>query len=181
MPRLDHTQVHRDDLPALVTARNAAESVQKHIVGSRKEISPAVRADVLTNVARLLSAVYTLGAKIRDGREFLDKHGPDGVSREKAELEMQLLGASVPEIREIKAAMKRLDERAARSADVARAVATLRARMISAGSELNALDARLGAVLGTEALGFEIQAYQQSVDLALDDFQRTWGEVDRLE
>ena len=181
LPRLDHTRVHREDLPALVTARKAAESVRKHVVESRKDISAEVRADVLTNVSRLLEAVYNLGIKIREGRDFLEKHGPDGLSREKAELEMQLLGASVDEIREIQGAMKRLDERAARSADVEKGVKTLRARMIAAGSELQELDARLGAVLGTEDLEHELRAYQQSAELALDAFQQTWLELDRLE
>lgn len=181
MPRLDPSSVHREDLPALVRARNAAASVQKHILASPKDLSLEVREDVLHNVSRLLGAIYTLGTRLKEGRQFLETHSADGLSREKAELEMQLVGASVDEIREIKGAMTRLDERAARSGEVASVVDTLRARMVSAGDEIQALDTRLGTVLGTEDLEHELRAYQQSAELALDAFQRTWVELGPLD
>jgi len=181
LPKLDPKLFHRDDLPALVKARRAAESVRARVVSSKKRISAEVRADVMSKVARLLGAIYSLGERVLEGREFLEKHGPDGLAREKADLEMQLVGASVAEIREIKAAMGRLDERASHSTQVVDAMDKLRARMISAGAELQALDARLGAVLGTEELEHELRAYQQSAELALDAFQETWIELGPLD
>ncbi len=181
LPKLDPSKMHRDDLPALVKAKKAAESVQKRVLGSKKAISAEVRADVMSQVAKLLGAIYALGEKIQEGKEFLDKHGSDGIAREKAEFEMQLVGASVAQIRELKSAMARLDERAAHSGEVSDALDKLQARMISAGAELQALDARMGAVLGTEELEHELRAYQQSAELALDAFQKTWTELGRLD
>ena len=181
LPKLDMSRVHRDDLPALVKARRAAESIRKHVDTSNKRVSAEVRADVMSKVARLLGAIYGLGERVLEGRDFLDKHGPDGLAREKADLELELMGASVVQIREIKAAMSRLDERASHSDKVVGAMEQLRARMISAGAELQALDARLGAVLGTEELEHELRAYQQSAELALDAFQQTWIELGPLD
>jgi hypothetical protein len=53
--------------------------------------------------------------------------------------------------------------------------------MVSAGDEIQALDTRLGTVLGTEDLEHELRAYQQSAELALDAFQRTWVELGPLD
>jgi hypothetical protein len=181
LPKLDVAKVHRADLPALVKARKAAESVRKQVLSSDKQISAEVRADVMSKVSLLLEAIYALGERVLQGREFLEKHGPDGLAREKAELEMELIGASVVQIREVKSAMDRLEERAAHSGEVIEALDKLKARMISAGAELQALDARLGSVLGTEILEHELSAYQQSADLALDAFQQTWTELGRLD
>lgn len=176
LPKIDVRAVHREDLPAVVTVRRAAEGCRKALERADSRVSAEVRLEVMEQVGALFGSHLEIATRLMEARAYSHQHGVDEVARQKAELEMQLVGASVAEIKELKAAMVAVDQRASHTGAIDEAAARLRARLVAAGTELEAVQERLGSHLGSEELEHELRAYQRSADLALEAFTSTWSE-----
>lgn len=142
---------------------------------------PAVaRRDVEERVCDLLAHIYDIGVHLADARAFTAANSTDAIAKEKAEVELALVGASAAEIRPLKATMTRLDGRRSLAQRVEADARTLAVRLQSAGSELEDLHARLSATAEPDALLHELRAYERSARLALEAFATTEAEMDRL-
>lgn len=175
LPDLDTATVHPSDLPAMIKVRNAAR--QCHALLEKANLGDGATRDAGRELVGWVIRIYAIGPRLKQARGFLVRHATDTVALERAELELELVGSSPERIRELKAAMKALDERARHSKTVAAEVDRLSARLISAAAELEALHARLGSALGSDDLVHEMRAWHKATELALDAFAKTVGEI----
>lgn len=177
LPALDPSKTHRVDLPVLVKARRAAEGCVAALSRTQEGVGPAVLRDVGEHLAGLLGHVYAMGERLAEGRRFLEAHDPDRLARERSELELELVGAQAGQIQDLKRAMASLERRAGHVGKVAQEVDQLASRLGAAVAELQELEARLAAELGSEELLYELRAYQQAAELALEAYNQTWREL----
>lgn len=178
LPTLPTSRVHRDDLPALVAARKAAEGCVASVGARRGDVADGVVADVAGKVAALLGHVYAMGERAAEARAYLDAHAPERLARERTDLEMELVGASADQIVQLKRTLASLERRAASVGKVDGELARLKGRMGAAVAELKELEARVGAELGADDLMHELAAHQQAAELALQAFGETWKELE---
>lgn len=175
LPELDTTRVDPADLPAMIKARNAARRCHERIV--RADVAVVATRDAGRELVGWVTRIYAMGPALREARAFVVVHAPDKVARERAELELELIGGTPERARELAAAMKALDRRSQHAQVVRAEVDRLAARLVTAVAELEAFDARLGAALGSAELVHEARAWQQSATLAIEAFAATVGEV----
>lgn len=176
LPELDTAATDPADLPALVRARNAARGCDALM--RKADLGELATQDAARELVGLVGRIYAMGPALKQARAFVEQHSPDRVARERADLELDLVGSSAARIREIKAAINALDERSRHAGTVQLEVDRLSARLVSAAAELEALHARLGSQLGSADLVHEVRAWHQSAELAMDAFAKTVGELE---
>lgn len=178
LPRLPVSEVHAADRPALQRAQTAAEAAHRAFSGPA--VPDAAVADLSEQLGKLLDAVHRLAKELGRVRGFLVAHAPDKLARERTDLEMRRLGASASEILALRTASEALAERARLAEQATADVATLSARLIAAGQELEAFRARVEARTDSEQLGHELAAYRESALRALEAYDRTRRELEAL-
>lgn len=179
LPELDTQAVDPIDLPALIKARNAARRC--HELVKKADLGSGPTRDTARELTGWVERVYAMGPALKEARVFVAQHAPDRVARERADLELDLVGSTPAQIRSLKAAMAALDERAVHAGTVQTEIDRLSSRLVAAAHELEALHARLGATLGSGELVHELRAWHQSATLAVDAFVQTVGELDQGE
>ena len=175
LPTLDTASIDPIDLPRVIRVRNAARSCHQHI--RKAKLAESATLDAGRELVGWIASLYSVGARLREGRAFVLEHGPDKVARLKAEVELELLEASFDQIPQMKRQLKALDEHAGHTASVRDEVAQLQRRLETAAVELEALSARLGTEIGTLEFVHELRAWHSSTDLALEAFSDTVGEL----
>lgn len=176
LPELDTTAADPADLPALVRARNAARQCDALL--RKADLGSVATLDAGRELAGLVGRVYAMGPALKGARAFVQAHSPDRVARERADLELEMIGSSPAQIREMKQAIAALDERTTHAGSVQQEIDRLSARLVAAAAELEALHARLGASLGSPDLVHEVRAWHQSASLAMNAFIETVGELE---
>ena len=174
LPVLDTATVDPLDLPAAIRARNAARACRERLL--RAGLSPLVTRDAGGELVGFVERVYAIAAELKRARAFVITHGADEVARRRADLELELIGASPAAIPGLKSALKALDQRGRHASVVQGEIERLVARLQAAVAELEALQAKLEAP-DAEALIHEVRAWHQSAKLALDAFVQTVGEL----
>lgn len=177
LPRLDVSQVHPADRPALLRAQRAAEGA--HTAFADPSVPDVVVADLANQLGKLLGVVHELARGLMRARKFLERNDPDHLARERADLELRRLGASAAEVLALRTATQALESRSRLADQVRTELVTLGARLASAGQELEAFRARVEARAAAEELGHELTAYLKSAELALETYERTRLELER--
>ena len=175
LPRMTPSEVHPADCPALAKAQQAAEAAEAAFAGA--EVADIAVADLADKLGSLLGVVHRLARELKDARAFLVANDPDKLARERTDLEMRRLGASAAEILALRTATEALATRS-RIADQVRAdVATLEARLIAAGHDLEAFRARVVARSAGDQLVQELADQTRAAEDVLEAWERTRTEM----
>ncbi len=140
----------------------------------------AVVVEVAAQVVGVVSSLDAVARRLGEARAFIQRHRPDALARERADLELSMIGASPAAIREHRRSLESLEARARLAGELGHRIETLTARLASGGHELEALHARIGASLGDDLLMHELRAYQASARAALDAFEEAWREIEAV-
>jgi len=175
LPVLDTQTIAPEDLPVLIRARNASRVC--HGLVQRVAAEGASGHAVGEEFVGLVGRIFQMGAGLQRARGFVSDHHPDKVARDRADLELELVGASSEQIPELRHAFKALDARAAQVADVQREVERLATRLASTTEELEGLRERLADAGDPEGLLHEVRAWHQSAALAIEAFDETVGSL----
>ncbi len=147
---------------------------------SRPSGLAAAAEDLAVRLVAVVEGVFAVGRRLAEARAFIEIHSTEHVAREKADLELAMIGASPEVIRSHRRDMAAIDARVRLSSRVIGEIPALEARLLAAGSELEALNVRMGTGCEAEELVHEMRAYQQSATAALEAFESTWSEVTAL-
>jgi hypothetical protein len=175
LPRLEASQVHPADRAALAKAQAAAEAANAAFSGPG--VADIAVADLANQLGSILGVVHRLATELKDARQYLSANDPDKIARERADLEMRRLDASASEILALRTATAALTKRATLADEVRTQIATLEARLIAAGHELEAFRGKVTARSADRDLAGELAGYLRSAEQVLEAHERTRREM----
>jgi len=177
LPKLVAARMDRADLPALVRARNSAESCYAVLRSKRAVVGEEVLRDVGLKVSEILASLYGLGERLSDARRFLVEHAPEKLAAKRTQLELDEMEAGADQLREIRATQAALDKRSEAARTVAADVRKMAGRLGTGVEELGALSAELAARLGDAGLIGELESRQRAASDAADALEATLREI----
>ncbi len=142
-------------------------------------MSDAVLADLGGDLVAVVSQLHALGHRLAEARVFLSRNDPDRLARDRAEVELNLVGSGASEMLAQRSQMQALRERGELAGRVRDDLRTLTARLETSAGELQAFRARIDGDLASGELVHELRAYHRSAEAALQAFEATRIELAR--
>lgn len=180
IPRLLASEVHPDDRATVGRALEAGRACLD-LLARDAEVSDLVKGSVGDRIVTLAESVVELAKELRTARRYVEQHSPDELSRQEAELEIQLLDGDLSQRRTLKEQQRTLRERRDQVRQLMETLLTLGPRLEAAARALEAQRSRLAGLAAdshrAEAVVAELERHEQETRLALDAYVQTWRDL----
>ena len=180
-------RLHDEDKPAIRRARASAEASLLSLAAGRRELGSA-STDVAQEVIKLFSRICAVAEELARARRFVSDNEPDQLARQRADVEVKALGASMADRAANDVALKAMQERGKHAVAVKGEIGVMNARLLAAVVSLETLNTRLArAALSTDERSTrvhgvleDLKAQHDEADRALQAYAATAREIAKL-
>lgn len=177
-----------EDRPAIQRARATCEACLAGLAQTRGDLGAPVADQVAAEVIGLFSRLVSVGEELARARRFVRENDPEAIARQRADIEVKLVGASLVEKTALDATLASMRERGRHASTVNGEVGVLQARLLSTVASLETLSVRLQrASLSVDersarvsSVLAELARQQHDAERALEAYAATAREIAQL-
>ncbi len=172
LPNVRWDRMHDEDKPAIRRARASAEACLHSLSAGRRDLGTA-SDDVAREVIKLFARICAVAEELCRARKFVADNEPDMLARQRAEVEVKALGASVADRAANDVSLKAMQDRAQHAVAVKGDIGVMNARLIAAVVALETLNTRLSrAALSTEEQSTRVHGVLDDLKLQHEEAER---------